>query len=214
MLVEILAGAFAFVLGLALLFYGYRSFLVLLPVFGFFAGLWVGAQIIEALFGNGFFADVTGFVVGGLLGLAFAILSYLFYELAVIIIAAAIGYALGVGFMQALSVDAAWLQVLVGAVVAVVVAFLAWRFDLQRYVITALTAIAGANAVLLGPLLIFNQIEIENVTTVGNAIQPVLKDSWFWLLVWAAIAIVGFLYQIRHDRPYTFSPDDYVTTWN
>ena len=69
----------AILLGLAALFAGYRLFLLLLPIWGFFAGFFIGATAITLLLGDSFLVTVTGWVVGFILGLIFAILSYLFY---------------------------------------------------------------------------------------------------------------------------------------
>jgi hypothetical protein len=46
MLQVIVASFFALLIGMAFLLYGYRLFLVMLPIWGFFAGFWLGAQTI------------------------------------------------------------------------------------------------------------------------------------------------------------------------
>ncbi|MEA3334922.1 MAG: DUF4203 domain-containing protein [Chloroflexota bacterium] len=204
---------FALGIGIVLLLWGYRAFLVLLPIFGFFAGLWLGAHAISLIFGNGFFAGVTGLVVGLVAGVIFALLSYLFYAAAIGLIAAAIGYGLGAGFMQAIGVDATLLVVLAGVAVAVIVALLVYVFNIQKYVVIALTALAGANAIVLAPLLLFGRVSADQVQGAGNAISPVLQDSWLWLAVWIAIAIAGIVYQIRSNRAYVFTVDDYESGW-
>ena len=68
----IVAAAITMCFGLVLAFLGYRFFLVLLPIFGFFFGLAFGAHSIQALFGDGFLATTSSWVVGffaGLLGI-------------------------------------------------------------------------------------------------------------------------------------------------
>ena len=73
----------ALLVGLIIAFNGYRLFLVLLPIWGFFFGFGLGAQTIQALFGGGFLATTTSWVVGFVVALVFAVLSYLFYMVAV-----------------------------------------------------------------------------------------------------------------------------------
>ena len=90
-------GLLAIAIGLALLFAGYRLLWVLLPIWGFFAGLWLGITGLQAIFGTGFLAGVSGLVVGFVLGIVFAVLSYLFYIVGVAILGATIGYSLTVG---------------------------------------------------------------------------------------------------------------------
>ena len=43
---------FAVLLGLAFCFAGYRFFLVMLPIWGFFGGFWIGAYAISVLAGQ------------------------------------------------------------------------------------------------------------------------------------------------------------------
>ena len=69
MLATLLLSVFAAILGIAFCFIGYRFFLVMLPIWGFFAGLYLGATGFSLLIGGGFLATVTGLVVGIVLGI-------------------------------------------------------------------------------------------------------------------------------------------------
>src|SRR6476619_8218511 len=91
--------------GFVLAFGGYRFFLLLLPIWGFFFGFGLGAQTIQAIFGSGFLSDVTSWIVGFVVALIFAVLSYLFYIFAVALIAGSLGYALGTGLLVAIGFD-------------------------------------------------------------------------------------------------------------
>ena len=82
----LLIGALAIAVGLAFAFYGFRVFLILLPIWGFFAGFLLGANAMTAIFGDGFLIEVTSWVIGFLVGLLFAVLSYLYYWVAVILL--------------------------------------------------------------------------------------------------------------------------------
>ena len=87
----------ALIIGLLALFAGYRLFLLLLPIWGFFAGFAIGAQATVLLFGGGFLATVTSWIVGFVVGLIFAVLSYLIYIVGVALLSAAFGYFLAAG---------------------------------------------------------------------------------------------------------------------
>jgi hypothetical protein len=213
MLTVIVAALFVAALGAALCFVGYRIFLVLLPIIGFFAGFWLGAEVVSIIFGTGFLATVTAWIVGFLAGLVVAVLSYLFYLLGVALVAAAIGAALGSGFMAALGFDPGFLTAIVDLAAAIVAAILTLVWNLQKYVIIALTAIGGANALLLSVLLLIGKVSLESLRTAGTSIKPILQDSWFWLIVWLVVAIVGIVVQIRLNRDYTFTPDRYIEGW-
>ena len=47
----LLVGLLALVVGLAFAFYGFRLFLILLPIWGFFIGFLFGAGLVTGLFG-------------------------------------------------------------------------------------------------------------------------------------------------------------------
>ena len=96
----LLLGALAIAIGLAFAFWGFRVFLVLLPIWGFFAGFLLGANGVDYLLGDGFLATTMGWVVGFILGLIFAVLSYLYYWVAVILLGGALGYQLTIGLLQ------------------------------------------------------------------------------------------------------------------
>jgi hypothetical protein len=112
----------AFIFGLVLAFGGYRLFLVLLPIWGFFFGLIFGAQAMQALFGTGFFAEVTSWVVGFVVGAVFAVLSYLFYILAVAVLAGSLGYTIAVGLMMAVGFSMGPLLWIIGVVAGIALA--------------------------------------------------------------------------------------------
>ena len=94
------AGVIGLLFGTLLTFAGYRFFLFLLPIWGFFFGLALGAQSVQALFGVGFLATVTSWVVGFVVGALFAVLSFVFYAFAVAIIGGSLGYVLAVGLRR------------------------------------------------------------------------------------------------------------------
>ncbi|MCP4168850.1 MAG: hypothetical protein GY759_23540, partial [Chloroflexi bacterium] len=85
--------------------------------------------------------------------------------------------------------------------------------NLQKYVIIVLTALAGANAIVLSILLLINRVSLDEVAGAGNAIQPVLQASWFWAIAWLIVAIAGVVVQIRTNRTYTFEKATYVESW-
>lgn len=211
---QLLFGAlFALLVGAAFSLWGYRIFLVLLPIWGFFAGFWLGAHGITMLFGDGFLATTTGWIVGFVTGLLLSLFSYLFYTLGVAVIAGVIGYAIGSGMMAAMGLTAGWVLFIVGITVAFMVIGLTLFLNLQKYVIITLTALGGANAILLGVLLLFNRVSLTGLRGAGNAIQPVLADSWFWSLAWLLLAAGSIFYQVRSNRLYRWQKEYYAEGW-
>lgn len=198
---------FAFVVGLLICFGGYRLFLFLLPIWGFFAGIAIGAGAVSAIFGQGFLASVTGIVVGIIVGLVFAVLSYLFYFIGVAIYAASIGYGLGSGLMYAIFADPRILAFIVGIVVAVILALVTLGLNLQKYVIILISAFGGATVIVGSILLLFGVI--DPATIGSNPVLPVLQGSILWAIVWGVVAILGFVIQMLTTTVYEVEvPED------
>jgi hypothetical protein len=213
MLATVTLALFAVLLGVAFCFAGYRFFLVMLPIWGFFGGFWIGAYTVSLILGGGFLATTTGLVVGFVVGIIGAVLSYLFYLVGVAIIAASFGGALGSGVMGALGFDPGLIMAIVTIVSGLIAAGLTLLLNLQKYVIIILTAVAGAVLIVLAGMLVFGQVSIADLQTGGNFIQPILQGSWFWGVVWLVLAIAGAILQIRANRMYAFTREMYVEGW-
>ncbi len=210
----LIAALLALVTGLAFCFWGYRVFMVMLPVWGFVAGFWLGAEFFTLIFGQGFLATTTSWVVGLVIGILGAIFSYAFYALGILFVAATIGAGLGSGLMQAFGIDSNVLVISVAIIAGVLAAFLAWRYNLQRYVVEALTAVLGAGLLLLAPLLLLGNVSLDTLRSQGTAIIPLTDQGLVWTLIWLALAVGGFLFQRRRHRLFTFTKDDYVQGWS
>jgi hypothetical protein len=202
------AGLIGILFGLVLAFAGYRFFLILLPIFGFFFGLAFGAQAIQALFGQAFLATVTSWVVGFIVGLVFAVLSYLFYLFAVALIAGALGYAVTVGVVQWIGLPMGWLLWIIGVVVGIIVAIVTLRFNIQKWVIIVATSVLGAGAIVGTLVLLFN----PHAQFMENPVRVALNTSWFLVIVFIVVAVLGILAQIRANRNFTIDSYDRWST--
>jgi hypothetical protein len=188
----------ALLIGAAFCFFGFRFFLFLLPVWGFFMGFLAGAQGMAALFGDGFLVQVTGWVVGFGLGVVLAILSYLFYWIAVVLLGGSIGYAIGVGLMGALNIQLDLLVVAAGVAVGVFGSLVVVFFQLPRYLVIVLTAAGGSTSIVAGVLLLLGTVKLDGLShgIVGAAIG-VIQDNLLWAVVWVALLAVGVFFQVR-----------------
>jgi hypothetical protein len=194
----ILLGLLALAIGLAFAFYGFRLFLILLPIWGFFAGFLLGANAMTALFGDAFLATATGWVVGFLLGLLFAVLSYLYYWIAIILLGGALGYQLTLGVLQWISPDfdgfiAFILALVVGAIFAVGFFLL----HMPAVVVIVATAIGGAGAAVAGVIV---ALGLVTHTGLENGIWGVYQTDdlgIIWLIAAIALAFAGAIYQAR-----------------
>jgi hypothetical protein len=190
------AALIATLFGLTLTFAGWRFFLILLPIWGFFFGLAFGADTMQALFDEGFLATITSWVVGFLVGAVFAVLSYLFYAFAVAIIAGALGYAAAVGLLLWIGMDPGFLLWLIGVIAGAAVVVATFFLNLQKWLIVAATAILGA-AVSVGTIgLLF----MPAATLLENPIKAVLDSSPLLFILFLVLAVFGIVVQARASR--------------
>jgi hypothetical protein len=193
------AGLIGSIFGLLLAFFGYRLFLVLLPIWGFFFGLWLGADTMQVLFGEAFLATITSWVVGFVVGAIFAVLSYLFYMFAVAIIAGALGYFASVSIMLAIGMNPNFLLWLISIIVAVIFIFVTFQFNLQKYAIIIATAFLGSAATFATFILLFNPL----AKFLENPVKVALSQSPFLLVLFALMVAAGIVVQWVQNKSYT-----------
>jgi hypothetical protein len=191
---DILLGILLVVLGLAITFMGIQVFFATLPLLGFIFGFFLGAAGWEALFGDGFLGTVTGWIVGVVVGIVFALLSWFWWYAGVLLSAGALGAVLGTGLVEAFGGDSEWLLFIVGAIGFIAVIVATYLLNLPIFMVIVNTAFAGATVVITGVLLVFNRVNYEELGY-GTAVA-IIQESWWWALVWSVLAVVGMFFQL------------------
>ncbi|HIK17533.1 MAG TPA: hypothetical protein IGS53_19890 [Leptolyngbyaceae cyanobacterium M33_DOE_097] len=204
------SGAF----GILLCFGGYRFFTVMLPIWAFFGGLWLGAKGVFILLGGGFLGTATGLTVGLVLGILMAIFSWQFYVFGLSLVGAIIGAWLGSGLMSYLGYETGIVHAFVALACAIALGILTYTQHWQDELITGLSAIAGANSIVLAILLLLGRVSITGVQGAGSAVSPILRDSPGWLFLWLGVAIAGIIVQRRTFRAVTFSNKEFFKYWS
>ena len=190
----------ALLFGALVAFGGYRLFLVLLPIWGFFAGFALGAQAVHFLLNVGLFATVTGWVVGFVVGLIFALLSYLFYFFAVGIVSFSLGYGATVALLAWIGMSAGFLVWIIAVIVGVGFAFVVYKFNLQKYAVIVATAVGGTAAIIYTLLAMFNGALA--VQLFANPVGLAIANSFWWVLFFLVVAGFGIYFQILANRDY------------
>jgi len=191
----------ALLFGSTLAFSGYRFFIFLLPIWGFFWGFGLGAQSIQAIFNEGFLSSITSWVVGFFLGLLFAVLSYFFFAGAVAILAGGLGYAVGVGLMGAIGFEMGFITWLVGMAVAVLFVIGVFVLDLYKWAIIIATSVWGALIIVGAFLLAFGRLPTSEL--VADPVRAVMNGSFWWWFVGVTVAILGIAIQYQSTRNWT-----------
>jgi hypothetical protein len=190
----ILLGLVALVIGAAFTFYGFRFFLILLPLWGFVIGFAAGAQLLALLFGEGFLATISGWIVGFVFGIGFALISYLWYWAAIVLLAGGVGYEIGLGLMALVNITG-WLAVVIGLILAVIFVVGAIALHVPRLMIVVFTAIGGAAILTGGILMVIGTIQPGQLDS--GIVGAILYRNWLWGLVFVVLAVVGAFYQLR-----------------
>ena len=97
---DLILGLVAIAAGALFCFAGYLAFRLIIPLWGFFAGFAFGAGLISSITDDGFLRTLLGWAVGLGCALVFALLAYLFYEVAVVVAMGSIGFALGTSILR------------------------------------------------------------------------------------------------------------------
>lgn len=184
----------ALLVGAAFCFAGWKFFLLLLPIWGFVVGFNVGTDVISALFGDGTFATVTSWGVGLIVAIFFAIFAYLYYYLAVAVLAGGVGYAIGTSAWGIIGNEYGVIAFVIGLIVGVVFAVVALGLNVPKYLVIALTGLGGAVTILAGWFILIGKMPDNSIhwTVVGSLI----RDSWFYLIVFGVIAAAGIVVQV------------------
>jgi hypothetical protein len=198
---EVLVGIVLALIGLAVCFFGLRFWFILLPVFGAITGFVVGARLMQDLFGTGFLSTASSWIVGIIVGIVFALLSYFVWYAGAIIMAGAVGASLFTGILQAI-IHQPWgvVHFIVAVIGAIVFAAGALLLNLPIYIVIVNSALGGATLAVAGLLTIIGTIEVvelANGATVAVIDETTGGLSWLWVLAWIVLAAAGIYYQLR-----------------
>jgi hypothetical protein len=202
---ELVVGVFTIALGAGGLLVGYRLGLLLLPAWGFFVGLLIGAQVEQALLGHGYLATPIGWVVGGVLGLVFGVLSYLFWYVAVVIAFASVAAWLAWGGLTAVgSPEIGPTAVILGLVVGAAVAVVGLVAGVPLVTVVIITAVGGAHAFVTGVLLVVGTIELGALET--GVVSAVIDAGIGWWLAAIGLSLIGITFQLQTIGEFVLEP--------
>ena len=214
MLTTILVGILLLAFGIAFCFYGYRAFLIFLPIVGFIVGFYVGAQAMQIALNESFLATTLSIIVGLVSGVIGAFASYLFMIMGIVLVAGVLGFAMTAGVLNLLNLDTGCISFLVGLASAGAVVWLTLRFKLIRYVLIVITAILGANAIILSVLLFFNRVTVEQIVSPLGTVSPILTESPLYILLFVALFGAGVYIQFIASRDFDFENIKIFERWS
>ena len=190
----ILAAFVSLITGLLVCTLGHKLFRVLLPLFGLVGGTTVGFVGFQAVFGTGTLSTTMAVFTAMIFGLVLALLSFLFFELALKIAIALLGasafsylgLALGVrenGFVLFLLSVSGFISGLA----------IAGSSTFSSSFVIAGTSFAGTALILASVFLIVGNVSLEQLNNEGviRSVAKVVDQSFLWLFVWLASSLIS-----------------------
>jgi Domain of unknown function (DUF4203) len=180
-------GLLTLVIGIILCFGGHRFFRVMMVAVGFTGGFVLGGSGVAAFSKGPFLGDLTGWIVAIVVGLVLAGLAIPFYAAGVAVLGGVVAYLVTTGVMAYLGYGLGTLSQAAGIIAGAVAIILIYLFRVHRLLVIAVTAAAGAGAILAGVLVLLGRLAFD----AASAADPtaVIRSTPLWLL----LAIVLFL---------------------
>jgi len=196
----IVVGLLGIALGAAFCFSGFRYFLLLLPIWGLFAGFATGAAATAALLGEGFLGSVLGIGVGVVVGIVFALLSWFYWWGAVVVVAGTLGFAATHAILEVIGFKAdGFIITLIALAGGVVIAVIALAVNAPKYIAIFLTALAGASWLTAGIALVLGIIKTDELAQ-GPLAAINTSSGPLFILIWAVVAIAGIVAQVQMTK--------------
>lgn len=189
----IIVGIVAVVVGALLCLRGYVAMRLIISLFGAFVGFLLGAGLVAGVTSSAFGQLALSWLVGFVGAVLFGVLAYLSYQVAVIVGMAGIGFTIGTSLMAAAGAGSGFATLLVGLIAGGVLAVLAVSTNLPAVILVVLTALAGASVATSGAMMLAGAAGLDRFTGAGAA-DP---TAWGWLVLYAALAVLGIVAQLR-----------------
>jgi len=200
----IIVGLLALILGMAFCFGGYKWFPILLPIWGLLTGFFIGAAGVSSIYGKSLLSIIIIIVAGSIVGILLAVAVYLSYNLAIILLAATLGYFIGETIAIHLGFNPGLIPIVIGLISATIVGFTAIRLHLPKYIIILFTSLIGSIAILVGTLLLTGQVTLESLRY--GILGHILDYASIWGLLMIILAAIGFIFQLYGSRKFEFDP--------
>lgn len=193
-------GALLIAIGLVVALLGVKLFRLLLPVIGLITGAMAGFIGMQAVFGTGAVGAALALVVALIVGVLLALLSFAFFDLAIIVYIALLGAGIFAYLGVALGLQQegvlVFLLSLAGAILA---ATWASRGRVGMHVVMTLTAFVGVAYVMAGTFLLVGKLDFNdlNENSIAGSIVRVVDQSFLWILVWLGGSLLAWQVQLR-----------------
>jgi hypothetical protein len=186
--------------GLLVATLGYKLFRILLPIVGFISGTMIGFTGFQGIYGKGAVSTTVAVFVALTVGLIMAVLSFAYFEIAVIVLTAILSASLFafLGIALGLNDDGfvVFLLALSGFVLGLM---LASNGVMGASFVTILTSMLGVAFILAGVFLVVGTVSLDDLHNDGivSTVLGVVDQSFLWLIVWLGGSLFANQIQLR-----------------
>jgi hypothetical protein len=179
---------------------GVKLFRLLLPLIGLVSGIMVGFGGVQAVYGSGVISTTIAVVMAVIVGVIMALLSFLFFELAITILSVIVGATLLSYLGVALGIqDAGFVLFLLAVTGGIMGLNASSSAGFSVRFVTTVTSMIGVSYILAGLLLLAGAISLESLSQTGiiPAVVETVDQSFLWLFVWLAGTILSMNLQYK-----------------
>jgi hypothetical protein len=156
----------------------------------------MGFSAGAALFSqDGFLSTTLSWVVGFFIGLLFGLLAYFFYEVAVVLAFAGLGFAIAAGLLGIFNMDWNWLVAIAGTLLGVIFGIAAMYMRMPIAVLILVSSFWGAAVIIYGLMLMFNTVSLGDFSN-GYAWLQIKSTPGLYIL-WLFLGIAGGFNQVK-----------------
>lgn len=180
--------------GLAVSLLGFKLFRVLLPIVGLVSGTMIGFGGFQGIFGTGAVSTTVAVFVALAVGMLLAILSYVFFEIAVIVISGIIGASVLSFLAVSLGLGANGFIITLLSITGFIIGInFASSKPLGVSFVMTLTSMAGVAFILASVFLIAGNVTLAQLQNQGviSSVLKVVDQSFLWLFVWLAGSVIA-----------------------
>lgn len=196
----LIASTLLIAIGLVVALLGVKLFRLLLPVVGLVTGSIAGFIGMQTVFGTGAVGITLAVVVALMLGILLALLSFAFFDLAVIVYIAMLGAGAFAYLGVALGLNQEGFMVfLLGLSGAILAGAWAATSAAGLQVVTVLTSFIGVAYIMAGVFLVAGNVTMDDLNQhgVGGSIVMVVDQSFLWMFVWLGASLLAWQVQMK-----------------
>ena len=192
---DVVVAIMTVVAGALLCVRGCAAIRVAVPAGAFVAAFLLGAGLVQATTDSTLLGTATSWVVGLASGAPVGAAAWMWFEVAVAVAFAAVGYSATVATLAATDAGWSWWKVALGAAVGLTLGLLCVVADLPSILLTVLTAVAGAATVVTGLVLLGNSIGVADLASADTLGRIPTRAAC--VAAWLLLSLLGVGVQAR-----------------